>query len=58
MNDTRLNAIAALVDDARNLVEDMRDESVPAEDRVALEGIRKSLNEAIRRTNTLKDNVR
>lgn len=57
IQDSRLNTITALVDDARNLIEDMREEGVPAEDRAALEGIRKSLNEAFRRTNSLKDNV-
>lgn len=54
MQDTRLNTIAALIDDARNLVEDIREEGVPAEERIALDGIRISLNEALRRTKKLK----
>jgi hypothetical protein len=55
MKDTRLNEIAALVDDARCLIADMKDEGVLAEDRIALDRIRGSLNDAIRRTNNLKD---
>jgi hypothetical protein len=55
MKDTRLNQITALVDDARAIIADMKDEGVLAEDRIALDRIRGSLNDAIRRTNTLKD---
>jgi hypothetical protein len=57
VNDTRLNHIAALVDDARTLVADIRDDGdgLPAEERIALDRIRNSLNDAIRRTNNLKD---
>lgn len=55
MQDSRLNTIAALIDDARTLIADMRDEGVPAEDRIALGRISNSLNDAIRRTNNLKD---
>jgi hypothetical protein len=54
MRDTRLNTIAALVDDARTLIADMKDEGVLAEDRIALDRIRNSLNDALRRTNNLK----
>jgi hypothetical protein len=54
LQDTRLNTVTALVDDARNLLEDMREEGVPADDRIALDGIRSSLNEALRRTRKLK----
>lgn len=55
MNDTRLNHIAALIDDARCVVADMRDEGVPAEDRIALDRIRRSLNDALIKTVRLKD---
>lgn len=58
MQDSRLNEITALLDDSRCLIADMRDEGVLAEDRIALEGIRKHLNEAIRRANALKGAVR
>lgn len=56
MNDTRLNTIAALVDDARTLIADIRDDcdGLPAEERIALGRISNSLNDAIRRTNNLK----
>lgn len=54
MNDSRLNQISALVDDARAIIADMKDEGVLAEDRIALDRIRGSLNDAIRRTNNLK----
>lgn len=57
MNDTRLNTIAALVDDARTLIADIRDDcdGLPAEERMALEGIRRQLNYALNRVNALKD---
>lgn len=58
MMDSRLSEITALVDDARTLIADMRDEGVLAEDRIALEGIRKHLNEAIRKADSLKGDVR
>jgi hypothetical protein len=56
LQDTRLNTVAALVDDARCLLHDMREEGVPADDRIALDQIRSSLNEALRRTRKLKGN--
>jgi hypothetical protein len=57
MEDTRLNHIAALVDDARCILADIRDDcdGLPADERIALERIRNSLNDALRRTNNLKD---
>jgi hypothetical protein len=55
VNDTRLNQIAALVDDARCLISDMREEGVPAEDRIALQLIRKHLNNALDCTRSLRD---
>lgn len=54
MDDTRLNTVAALIDDSRCLLEDMREEGVPADDRIALDSIRSALNEALRRTRKLK----
>jgi hypothetical protein len=56
MEDTRLNQIAALVDDARCILVEIRDDAdgLPADERIALEGIRSSLNEALRRTHKLK----
>jgi hypothetical protein len=55
MQDSRLNTISALIDDARTLIADMRDEGVPAEYRIALGRISNSLNDALRRTQNLKD---
>jgi hypothetical protein len=58
MNDTRLNTVAALIDDSRTLLSDMREEGVPADDRIALDRIRSSLNEALKRTRKLKGDLR
>jgi len=55
MQDTRLNTISALIDDARVLVSEMKDEGVLAEDRIALDRIRRSLNDALIKTVKLKD---
>lgn len=54
MNDTRLERITALLGDARGLLADIVSESPSKpEDRMALDGIRSSLNEALRQTNVL-----
>jgi hypothetical protein len=60
MEDTRLNHIAALVDDARCILADIRDDcdGLPADERIALDGIRKHLNEAICKTKKLKGDLR
>lgn len=60
MDDTRLNHIAALVDDARCILVEIKDEGegLPADERIALEGIRRHLNEAICKTKKLKGDLR
>lgn len=57
MDDTRLNQVAALVEDARAVLADIKADcdGLPAHQRIALEHIRIVLNEALRRTQTLKD---
>jgi urocanate hydratase len=59
MNDSRFDQVCALVDDARCLIADITEEGVDRlEDRMYLDGIRHSLNEALRRTKNLKSDIR